>query len=318
MKRKHKKKVSGPSKWLQFALARIVFGALKYLPVEVAYRLGRGVGWLIWKCFSGRRAIVKRNLKVIRAWQEAQGQAVSAETLGEDVKEVFQRNTGNLIAGFSFARLSIEQLEERIELEEIDCLSEALDEGQGVIVLLAHMGPWEILNIMNQLAHRHGIEASFGALYRPLDNVYLDRWIRDSRERTGTTLFSRREGFHRPAAFIRDGGALGILADQRTGRGDYSDFFDVPCRTTPLPGLMHRRTGAPIVSVAIITTGPARYTIRFQRVELPKPGSLASADLRPRLSGICNQALEQSLNLSPLDGFWLHDRFRNASWLSSQ
>jgi KDO2-lipid IV(A) lauroyltransferase len=132
----------------------------------------------------------------------------SSLPLEAQTKEVFQRAGANLFSGFTFNRMSPEQVEHHIQVEGLGHLETALAAGKGAIILLAHMGPWEALTQLPGFAARHDIEAPFGAMYRPLNNSYLDDWFKSQREASGTRLFSRRDGFHKPVDFIRNGGML--------------------------------------------------------------------------------------------------------------
>lgn len=322
----------GPAKYAEYLLARGLVSVLQRLPIGLAYRLGQGTGWLAWKLLKRRRATVRKNLEIVNRWiredPEERG-AVSMEQrakIGESgngrgptsaiiyspsgiegqVREVFLRAGANLFAGFTFARMSPEQAERHLQVEGLEHLKSALAEGRGVIILLAHMGPWEALAQLPGMAQKRGIVASFGALYRPLNNAYLDSWYRTQREHRGTRLFSRRDGFHRPVDFLREGGLLGILSDQKMREGATAPYFAVNVSTSPIPGLFHRRSGAPLVGVSIATDGTARWTIRLHPVELPEHSRQAD---REQLAGICNNALETMLGVSPLDGFWFQRRF---------
>ena len=186
-------------------------------------------------------------------------------------------------------------------------LKEALTEGKGAVILLAHMGPWEALSQLPGFASRHGIEAPFGAMYRPLNNTYLDDWFKRQREASGTRLFSRRDGFHKPVDFIRGGGMLGILADQKMREGVVVPYFGSEAKTSPIPGLFLRRSQAPLLAVSIESLAPARWKIRVRQVELPDG---LDDSKRAILAEQCNQVLELSLAQSVCDGFWLSSRFK--------
>ena len=330
----------GPIKWLQYVLARGLITLLQRLPIGLAYKLGRGTGWLSWKIMSKRRAVVRKNLEVVNAWMEAQsannewrindggeeqGMAIvdsamsSAECnspstirhysslpLEAQTKEVFQRAGANLFSGFTFNRMSPEQVEHHIQVEGLGHLETALAAGKGAIILLAHMGPWEALTQLPGFAARHGIEAPFGAMYRPLNNSYLDDWFKCQREASGTRLFSRRDGFHKPVDFIRNGGMLGILADQKMREGPSAKYFGVDTATSPIPGLFHRRSKAPMLALSVVSVAPLRWVLTLAPVAFPEGLDLGN---REALASICNQALEQCLACSPCDGFWLHKRF---------
>jgi len=226
--------------------------------------------------------------------------------LESQIREVFQRGGANLFAGFTFNRMTPAQVERHIRAEGLDQLKAALAEGRGAIILLAHMGPWEALTQLPGLARKHGIEVPFGAMYRPLNNAYLDDWFKTQREGQGTRLFSRRDGFHKPVDFLRSGGMLGILADQKMREGPKVPYFGAVTPTSPVPGLFQRRSGAPVLAVSIETLGASRWQIDIRKVEWPT--EIAAKD-RETPARVCNQAVQAAVARSPLDAFWLHKRF---------
>lgn len=353
----------GFAKWVLYLLARGLVSLLQSLPISLAYKLGRGAGWLSWKLMSKRRAVVRKNLEVVNAWMEArspnngwrtndgveekvmasipsgmrpiESSCRAASATGDlpsnsseengpkhlpsisshysslpreaKVKEVFQRAGANLFSGFTFSQMSPEQMEEHLQVEGLEHLKTALSKGKGAIILLSHMGPWEALaQFPSFFAVRHGIQAPLGSMYRPLNNTYLDEWIKKQREVSGARLFSRRDGFHKPVDFIRSGGMLCILADQKMREGPLASYFGLEVPTTPLPGLFHRRSGAPMLAFSLATLAPALWKLTVTPVTYPADVDLSS---RAELASICNQALEQGLASSPCDGFWMHKRF---------
>jgi len=299
------KRRTGPDKRIAAWGARALLALLRRLPVTFAWRLGRGVGWLAWRTMAVRRDMVREHLAIVDAWRRGDGSPQDVDDAC--VREVFLRAGGNMLAGFPFMRLSTVAMERHVRVENIEALSDAIGRGRGVILLLAHMGPWEILTVLPRVFANERAGASYGALYRPLDNAYLDAWIREERERAGTRLFSRREGFHATADFLRAGGVLGVLADQRVGHGVEATFFGQPAKTSPLPGLLQRRTGAAMVALSMETTGPAQWRLEFAGVDLS--GTDRSTG-RAEFAEVCNRALEDRLSRSVEDGFWFHDRWR--------
>jgi KDO2-lipid IV(A) lauroyltransferase len=298
----------GPGKWCGYAFVRGLASLIQALPLSVAFRLGRGVGWLAWKLMPRRRAVVRKNLQVVNAWMAERGKVESskAESLDAQVREVFQRSSANLLVGFPLSRLRPQKMEQHLQIEGMEHARKALAQGKGAIILLAHMGPWEMLAHLPQLAADRGVHAPFGAMYRPLNNTYLDDWVRKQRAARGARLLSRRDGLHVPVDFIRAGGMLGILADQKMREGSQVPFFGVEVGTTPIPGLFHRRSGAPLLALSVETVGLAKWRLVVDSVDLSGVGPKPS---REDLATVCNQALEKSLARSINDGFWLHKRF---------
>ncbi|MEC8614596.1 MAG: lysophospholipid acyltransferase family protein [Verrucomicrobiota bacterium] len=328
----------GFANWVQYILARGLVSLLQILPIGLTYKMGRGAGWLSWKFMSKRRLVVRKNLEIINTWIQGQSanngppsddaeEARKADSssissakcnspsgirhyssfpLETQIREVFQRAGANLFSGFTLSRMSPEQVEDYLQIEGLKHLDAALLQGKGVILLLAHMGPWEALNQLPVLASLHGIKVTFGAMYRPLNNTYFDNWLKTQREACGDRLFSRIDGFHKPVDFIRSGGMLGILADQKMREGPLASYFRVEVPTSPIPGLFHRRSGAPMLAMSFATVAPMRWKMTLTPVTYPAEVDLSS---RAALALICNQALEQGLASSPCDGFWMHKRF---------
>ena len=143
-------------------------------------------------------------------------------------------------------------------------------------------------------------------MYRPLNNTYLDEYIKKQREISGARLFSRRDGFYKPVDFIRSGGMLCILADQKMREGPIASYFGVEVPTSPIPGLFHRRSAAPMLTFSLATVAPTRWKLTMNPVTYPADADLSS---REALASICNRALEQGLASSPCDGLWMHKRF---------
>ncbi|MGC6425271.1 MAG: lysophospholipid acyltransferase family protein, partial [Lentimonas sp.] len=296
----------GPKKWLEYLLARAFISSLQRMPVRANEWVGRALGWCCWKCLKRRRATVHQNLEVVQEWLAAQGQAAPSIPIEQQVRTVFMRSGANLLSGIRLAQLPAEKLQGYLQIEGLDTLRAALAQERGAILVLAHMGPWEAFSNLAPLMARLGVTFKFGAMYRPLNNTYLDRWYRKQRQARGATLYSRRDGFHKPVDFVRGGGLLAVLADQKMREGPSVPFMGHEVTTMPLPGLFMRRAKAPMLSAALFKTGPSRWCVRFESVDFP-----ADVDLSDR--AVCarrvNQALEQVLACSVADGFWFQKRF---------
>ncbi|MEO0509051.1 MAG: lysophospholipid acyltransferase family protein [Verrucomicrobiota bacterium] len=298
----------GFSKWCQYVLARMLITVFQNLPMAFNYHFGRSLGWVFWKILKRRRDLVRKNLSIIHEWMyESKPDALPSMEMEEQVREIFMRSGANLFCGFSMSKMEPERLSRYLKIEGHESLVEGFSAGGGVILLAAHMGPWEAMtNLCKSLASR-GIKNPTGSMYRPLNNVYLDRWYKSQREALGTKMFSRNDGFHKPVDFLRTGSMLGILADQRTRQGVSVPFFGKLVKTLPLPGLFMRRSGSVMVSMSLVTLGRMRWRLRYQLIEFPKGADIKS---RAVCATIANEALERALSSSILDGFWFHDRFR--------
>lgn len=286
-----KSRRSKPLQWRIECLAHAVTEFLaSILPGAWIFRIGEWLGALAWHLFPDRRRTVIRNLRIAYAGE------MSLDEIHRMARESFRRTGANLISSTHTATLSPGQLRKSLVLENIGLLEEARASGRGVVLLLAHMGNWEVLS---RLIHFFPPGSRAGAMYRPLNNPLLDRRILARREKDGTRMFSKRDPFHQITGFLREGGIVGVLADQRVGKqGDAIRFFDRATRASPLPCLLARRAHSTVLALSLITERPGKWR------------AVLSAVATPGTTAGCMAALEIAMKSSPLDVFWMQDRWK--------
>lgn len=278
-------------KWrFECAVQSLVECLVERLPGAVVYRLGECLGRLAWFVLPTRRRIVMRNLRIVC------GDSCSRAEIMAMARENFRRTGGNLISVARTAGLKLDKLHRVMRVTGVEWVEQALARGQGVVLLLAHMGNWEMLS---RIMHFLPEGTQTGAFYRPLNNPFLDQRVRQRRELDGTHMFSKRESAWQVASFLRQGGLVGILADQRVGmQGEVVEFFGRRTRGSGLPTLMARRGRSALVSLSLRLEGPGKWVADFE--EVGGNGSVAD----------CMAALEAAMRRSLLDVFWLQDRWK--------
>lgn len=282
-----KKRSVGKSK-AEYFLFRMVEGAIQLLPPRFADALGMLLGKIAYHLVPSRRRIVERNFRI--AW-ELQG-----DELRRTTKRCMETCGANLLGGVRCGKMSDSEIAECVEIEGAELLQEAAHAGHGAIVALAHMGNWEILARLGPLVIPGN---NFGAYFRPLDNPFMNELIARRRTRNGMTLFSKENSFGQAASFLREGGVLGILSDQNAGKaGEYCAFFGRNTSCSPLPALLHRRTEAPVFFASLSRIAIAKWKIVIHRHQV-------HADTPSIMQG-----LENAMRISPVDGFWLQDRWK--------
>jgi KDO2-lipid IV(A) lauroyltransferase len=260
------------------------------LPGPLVFRFGEMLGSLAWHVLPQRRRIVLRNLRIAFAGRK------ELPVIIRMAKETFRRSGANLVSVAHTARLAPEELGKVIHIENRELLEQALASGRGVVLLLAHMGNWELLS---RLVHLFPPGSKTGAFYRPLNNPLLDARVLARRQADGTRMFSKRDPFHQVTGFLREGGIVGVLADQRVGmQGEVVPFFGRLTRTSPLPSLLARRAKAEVLALALVTERPGKWKAVFTSVE------------KPHTTPHCMAALEKAMMAAPTDVFWLQERWK--------
>ena len=159
---------------LEFLLSRF--------SLYTVYRLGEFLGLILCKVSPYYRGIVKRNLMMTLGKDDIVDPPDSA------VEEVFMRNSGNMLTTLATGRKKITDISQYLEIRGENEVEASL-ENTGVILIMGHMGNWEILTKMT-----HGFDTTntLGALYRPLNNPYMNELILKRRKASGMELISRR------------------------------------------------------------------------------------------------------------------------------
>jgi heptosyltransferase II len=266
------------------------------LPLRVLFPIGNLMGLAAWLLLPHYRRLARRNLEIVFANEK------SARELRGIVRRHFQRLTANLICSAKLGSMPPENVARYVETENLDAVHRELRAGRPVILLLSHIGNWELFA---PLVPHYADYARIGTVYQRLGNRYIDQDVSRKRARAGTELFDRGEGFHKPIELLRSGGLIGILADQHAGdHGLWTPFFGRLASTSPLPGLLAKRTGATVIAAAVRTEGPARWRMVFTpRIDSPGD-SVNSITLKG------NETIEHQIRKAPEDWFWVHNRWK--------
>ena len=106
---------------------------------------------------------------------------------------------------------------------------------------------------------------------------------------------------------------MAILIDQHIHGPDaiLVDFFNRPAATTTALAALAVRTGAPVLPVFAIPTGPGRYRMIYEHAVQP-PASESPEALR-EFTQRCTDVLEMYVRRYPELWLWMHRRWRDAA-----
>jgi len=266
------------------------------LSVRILFGIGSFMGLGAWLLLPQYRRLARRNLEIAFAKEK------SARELRRIVRRHFQNLAANLLCSVKMGSMPPEKLARYVETENLDVVHRDLRAGRPVILLLSHIGNWELFA---QLVPHYAKYARIGTVYQKLGNHYIDQDVSRKRAGTGAELFDRGDGFHKPIELLRSGGLVGILGDQHAGdHGVWTPFFGKLASTSPLPGLLAKRTGAAVIAAAVQTEGPARWRMTFT------PRIDSAGDSVNAITAKANRTIEQQIRKAPEDWFWVHNRWK--------
>jgi KDO2-lipid IV(A) lauroyltransferase len=168
----------------------------------------------------------------------------------------FSKIYGELFAcQLKFPSFSKEFLTNCFISEGYENISKILQQKKGCIVATGHLGNWELLGNSAEL---QGF--SLNAIYRPLDNHLIDRYLNEFRTKYGMKLISK---FASPVSYIRvlrRNEVLCIVADQNTIKNYvFVPFFGKIAAASRGFSYLHLKTGAPVVFAYSLVSEDFKY-----------------------------------------------------------
>src|SRR5262249_10796157 len=160
------------ARW-EYLLFNIVFSFFRLLPFSWAFRVGGGLGWLLYIIDRPHRRVGMRNLSLaFPEKSEAERRAILRESM---------RNLGRLMVEFChLSTLTKDNIAERVRLANPDQWRSLVSQFQatGALILTGHFGNWELL----ACAHAYyGFPVHI--IHRRLRNPLIDDAIVRERER---------------------------------------------------------------------------------------------------------------------------------------
>ena len=204
------------------------------------------------------------------------------------------------------------------EPERIDIISQSIfsrykDKLGSAIGISLHMGNWELAILPFTWAGGNP-----AAVYRSVNNPYVDRYLRDQRKDLYPGgLFGRGNvGEHSDDQktaraimdFVRRGGRLGLVCDLYDRKGIPVSFFGKDARTQAIAAMIARRVGARIWLSRCKRIGTeSRFEIELKELRVPRTANQAE-DIRWIMTHMQKQ-FEAWIREAPEQWMWSNRRW---------
>ena len=268
------------------------------IPMRLLFAIGQSLGFCAWLVSRKYRRLAEQNVAIAFADEK------TPREMRQFVRCHFQRLGANLLCSVKLTAIPPEKILQRVEVENIEAMDREFRAGVPVVLVLSHLGTWELFA---QLMPKFVGYVRNASVYQKLGNRFIDDHVRRKRGQTGLELFDRQQGFQPVIDLLRSGGGVGVLSDQHAGdHGLWTPFFGKLASTSPLPALLAKRTGAALIAAGVYTTSPARWRMVFtERFDPPKADASIAA-----LTSEINQIIEKQIRVAPEDWFWVHNRWK--------
>lgn len=284
--------------FLVYLLYRTGLAIVVAIPLPLLFPFGQFLGLCAWVLSGKYRRLAEHN--VATAFDDEKNYAEMRRL----VRRHFQRLGANLLCSVKLTAMPPEKILQRVEIENIEAMAREFRAGVPVVLVLSHLGTWELFA---QLMPKFVGFVRNASVYQKLGNRFIDAHVRRTRSQTGLELFDRQQGFQPVIDLLRSGGGVGVLSDQHAGdHGLWTPFFGKLASTSPLPALLAKRTHAALIAAGVYTIGRARWRMVFtERFDRPLADRSVGA-----LTAEINQIIEQQIRVAPEDWFWVHNRWK--------
>ena len=198
-------------------------------------------------------------------------------------------------------------LDHVLEVDGLELLQEAKNQGKGVVVLAPHLGNWEVFGLY---LNNCGCGSS-SQLYQAPRDKRLDRIIYEARSRGGATMVdTTNKGVAMLLKALKRGDIVGILPDQvpNEAGGVYAPFFGRQALTMSLVSRLIEKTGArAVLGYARREKTGSRHGWKI--IFRPVSGKIYAEHINNSVTAL-NAAVEDAVNECPEQYQWEYKRFR--------
>ena len=195
-----------------------------------------------------------------------------------------------------------------VRLRDIEpAIEQLVRRPSGAILVTGHYGNFDLVGYTMATLGLPSV-----AVFRPLDNTYINDYVMAVRERTGQSLLFKKGAVANMDEILDAHGTLCFIGDQDAGRkGIFADFFGRPASTYRSIGLMAIGHNAPvIVGYGIRLDEHFSFEIGIERIIQPSEWA-GKDDPLAWLTQEYTLALEQAIRRAPEQYWWVHRRWKH-------
>jgi KDO2-lipid IV(A) lauroyltransferase len=289
-----------PIQLLNYVLLRVIVAVIDMFPYDMAPRIGRALGKIIRLIDRKHARIAVKNLEKSRG-------ICPPDEIPQFIDRVYEHIGLGFVEMLMIPRLmERHQVEGYCRLERFHLFREVLSRGKGMIIVIGHLGNWELCALATTLSG-HPLHS----LARPIDNPWVDRWLNRFRTQTGQVIIPKYHAIGSMVRVLRENEVLIIQVDQDARHsGVYVNFFGRAASTHRSPAVLSLKYGTPIVVADIYREGGLHHVVLSDPID---PAAFkSSADPVKALTQAYSDRFEECVRRHPEQWFWVHDRWKTA------
>jgi KDO2-lipid IV(A) lauroyltransferase len=263
------------------------------IPRHLIIGSGKLLGILFYSLAIPHRRLVRRNLQFcFPEWSQKEVRELS--------RRIFMNFGITLVEMFQSSFMSPEEVFNNIRVEGEEKFVNALEGNQGVVIVSAHMGNWEVcLHFTNAYG-----KPMLGVAARTRFG-WADVLLSRSRNRLGNMIIDKKGALPTMTEGLRRGEVIGMLIDQsRRKHGVEVSFFGRKATASPAAALLALRCKSLVLPAFSVRGSDGELTIQVKTpLELTRTGDLRR-DIQSNTQRMID-VVEEMVRKYPDQWFWL-------------
>jgi len=283
---------------LIYIILRAIIALIYPLPLELSVIMGKWLGRLTYYLLP------KYRFQTIHNLAEA-FKSKSRRDIEKIAREVFENQGRTLAELVNFPKINTSNIDRLVTAEGMEKVDEALKKGNGVIMLTAHLGNWELL------AAYFGLKGyAPSVIARKLRYEKYDSLINSMRQSKNINVLIRGDSFRSALKALKHNQVLGILPDQDIDsiEGVFVDFFGRKAYTTVGPVALAMASKAVFLPCYIIRQDGRHKIFVNDPLELENTGNREQDYLSNTAKW--SRTIEGYISKYPSQWVWMHRRWK--------
>ncbi|MGL5124247.1 MAG: lysophospholipid acyltransferase family protein [Fusobacteriaceae bacterium] len=276
----------------EFLLFKLILKIIKIVPEKSRFKMAEILGILTYKLIKKRRMITLGNLKLAFP-------GMSLEKREEIALDSYKILGKAFLSTLWFETYLKE--EKNVVLEGKEHLEKAINNGNGAILAVMHMGNMEAIL---KFAYKYKVIT----VAKKQKNPYLDKYITESREKLNITLLkkSRKTSFQL-MKYLHQNNVIGLFSDQRDNGSNVEFFGENTIAPTGAVSLALKNKVPLFLAYNIMHSDNTCTAHISKEINLINTGNFKE-DVHTNVQNLIYK-MEKIITKHPEQWMWCHDRW---------
>ena len=275
----------------QYVLIIFLFILFRIIGFKASSNFGFFIGKYLGPLFRSKLSIIN-NLK--KAQIKGDYKQIATNVLG---------NYGRIFAEYVHLKnFKNNKLNNHISIEGREYLEKIKNNKQSVVFISGHFNNFELMAMQIDKA-----EVDCAAIYRPLNNPYLNKIMEKIRKRDicKKQIKKGRSGTREIIKLLKKGTSIALMVDQRVREGEKALFFKHLATSTTIPAQLIKKYNCDLVPIYIERKNKFDF-----KMYVSKPIKINKNKSSGEITLFINKILEKMILKNVDQWIWTHDRWR--------